>query len=148
PRASQIPVICLTGKTETASKVAAFTLGVEDYIVKPFDTIELRVRVEAKLKKIQRARNKSDHLVVGRLQIDRDNYTVHVTEASSRREISLTPTEFKLLCHLARQPERVFSREQLMTAVWGNDAEVFDRAVDVHMSGVRRKLGELGEYLQ
>ncbi len=149
PRTAGLPVICLTGRAEVSDKVAAFSLGAEDYLVKPVNTIELRARVDAKLRRVEKAKENNDHLVVGRLEIDRTAHIVYVKDAQGERKaVSLTPTEFKLLCHLARQPERVFTREQLMVGGWGNEGEVFDRAVDVHISGIRRKLGDLGNYLQ
>ncbi len=140
PGRGDIPVICLSGRGEIADKVAAFSLGVDDYLVKPYHLVELKARVDSKIRRFKTADRQSAVISHGPIVIDRDQHRVFVTEGQDRREVVLTPTEFKLLQHLARSPNRVFTREQLMQAGWGSDAAVFDRAVDVHVCGIRRKL--------
>ncbi len=134
------PVICLTGKTDVTDKVTAFSLGADDYIVKPFDPIELRARVDGKLSKASRASRKSDLLVVGDLEIDHARHRVSLTRDGKKLEVKVTQTEFKLLSCLAKRPEQVFTRDQLLVAAWGEDATVLDRAVDVHLCSLRKKL--------
>ena len=134
------PVICLTGRTEVTDKVTAFSMGVEDYVVKPFDPIELRARVESKLKKSSRRRDERVTQHDG-LEVDHDRHRVLLTEPGAESvEIDLTQTEFKLLCCLMKKPDQVFSRDQLLVAAWGHDARVLERVVDVHLCSLRKKL--------
>jgi DNA-binding response OmpR family regulator len=136
----EVPVICISSREKDADKVAAFSLGAEDYLVKPFSVAELRARVNAKLRKAGRRREASTAVTIGDLRLNRDSWQAAVRSTTGWTDLGLTPTEFKLLFHLASQPDRVYTREQLLTAVWNNDAEVFDRAVDVHICSLRRKL--------
>lgn len=134
-------MICLTGKTGVSDKVTAFSLGADDFVQKPFDPLELKARVDAKIKKAQRREGTGTWLMAGDLKIDLSGFRVF---SPDEREIELTGTEFRLLAHLIRHPEMVFSRNQLLTAVWGDDGAVFDRAVDVHICSLRKKVGPFG----
>lgn len=144
PHLSGIPIICLTGKTEITDKTTAFSLGADDYIVKPFDPIELRVRVDGKLNKSNRQKSKADVTVLGALEINHGLHKASLHTNGAPREIHLTQTEFKLLVCLVRRPEQVFSRDQLLVAAWGESAKVLDRAVDVHVCSLRKKLLNYG----
>ncbi|MEK6705731.1 MAG: response regulator transcription factor [Bdellovibrionota bacterium] len=140
-----VPVIFLTGKSGTNDKVTAFSMGADDYIVKPFDVIEFRARVMSKLEKIRKRHLRNKTFLVGDLVFDLSTqraYDVSKTAATgtSGRDMRLTVTEFRLLHYLARQPSHVFSRAQLLDAVWGHDVHVFDRTVDAHVCALRRKL--------
>lgn len=146
-KTAEIPVMCITSRSQVADKVAAFSLGVDDYIVKPYNLIELRARVEAKMKKLRRRSEQNEIIAHGDLRINCDLHQVLAQTDSGLQEINLTPIEFRLLVRLVRQPGKVFSRNQLMVAVWGSDASVFDRTVDVHIWSLRKKLGTLGHYI-
>lgn len=135
------PVICLTGRSQISDKVTAFSLGVDDYLIKPFDPLELKIRVESKLKKRQAAAEVANVLKGGGIEIDLAGHSVFVQDESSRREVVLTQTEYRLLCTLLRRPGQVFTRDQLLVAAWGADARVLDRAVDVQLCNLRQKLG-------
>jgi DNA-binding response OmpR family regulator len=141
----KIPVLCLTGRSEITDKITAFSLGADDYITKPFDPLELRARVEAKLQKTKRASDGDPIVQIGDIRIDRARHRVSVQPKGTQnktREVDLTQTEFKLLCCLARRPDQVYSRDQLLVAAWGEDAKVTDRVVDVHLCSLRKKLGK------
>lgn len=140
PEASRIPVICLTAKTEVTDKVTAFSLGADDYVVKPFDPLELRARVDGKFAKQGREQAKADLIAVGGIEIDQNRHRVSVLLGHEKKEVPVTQTEFKLLTCLARRPEQVFTRDQLLVAAWGEDANVLDRVVDVHLCALRKKL--------
>lgn len=143
-----IPVFCVSGRNDITDKVTAFSLGVDDYIVKPYDPIELRARVEGKLKKSPRNRN-ADVLTVGNLKIDFGRHKVWMeTPENAHAEIDLSPIEFKLLQCLSRRSEQVYTREQLILAAWGDNAEVSGRVVDVHIHFLRKKLGPLASYIK
>ena len=138
----EIPVFILTGRTETANKVIAFSLGVDDFISKPFDPLELRARVNAKLKKTATAQDQQAVLKLKDLTIDVEKQRVSIAKGTGAPEnVSLTSIEFRLLLTFARSPDRVFSRAQLLDKVWGSDIAVTDRTVDTHVGHLRKKIG-------
>jgi DNA-binding response OmpR family regulator len=139
-----IPVVFITGRSQVTDKIAAFSLGAEDYIVKPFDALEVKARLGARLKKLQNTQETRNHIVRGELEIDVAKQRVFCGAGSLRNAVKLTRKEFLLLTHLARHEDTVISRQQLLDAVWGNESEVFDRTVDTHISALRRKLGSQG----
>jgi DNA-binding response OmpR family regulator len=134
---AETPIIFLTGAAAPDDKVMAFALGADDYIVKPFETRELKARIKARISKFQARREKSDELVKGNLKIDLLSRKVFV---QGGEEIELTPTTFKLLVYFAKHEDHVLSREQLMTAVWGSEVHLLDRTVDSHVSKLRKAL--------
>lgn len=148
PERCRIPIICLTAKTEVTDKVTAFSLGAEDYIVKPFDPIELRARVDAKLSRLDRKPNTSDVIQIGAIEIDTARHRVSIQLDGRKKTISVTQTEFKLLACLAKHPDQVYTRDQLLVAAWGEDARVLDRAVDVHLCSLRKKLKDISSCIE
>lgn len=137
----QVPVIIISGKTDIANKVTAFSFGAEDFIAKPFDPIELKARVAAKLKKLEQAKTNSDILKIGDLLITVSKQKVVIQGAGSEQlPVDLTTLEFKLLLALAKHPERVYSREHLLAEVWGDDLSVTSRSVDTHVAHLRKKI--------
>lgn len=143
---SEIPVIFITGKQEVAIKVAAFSLGAEDYIVKPFEVTELTARLDAQVKKLLRQKSNKNIFKIGQLQIDLGRQQAF--DVQNQKAIKLTGREFKLLVFLAKNENNILSREQLLDAVWGNASSVFDRTIDTHISAIRKKLGPLSSYIE
>ena len=145
PNSKNVPVIFLTGKAEVADKVMAFSLGAEDYIVKPFHPIEFRARVESKLRKSKDEETKKHthrvHHFIFDLGIQRA-FKSTGGEAASQKDLGLTPLEYKLFFHLAKNPGRIFSRDQLLNKIWGSEVHVYDRTVDAHICTLRRKLDD------
>jgi DNA-binding response OmpR family regulator len=141
-RYHSIPVVCLTGKDQVSDKVTAFSLGADDYIQKPFNPIEFRARIESKLAKGLSRKGGSALLNIGSLSLDTVSHRAFAS--NTNKEVPLTQTEFKILQHLGKNPGQVFSREQLLASVWGDEGAVFDRAVDVHVCSLRKKLTEYG----
>jgi DNA-binding response OmpR family regulator len=137
---AEIPVFILTGRTETANKVIAFSLGVDDFISKPFDPLELRARVNAKLKKTATAQDQQAVMKLKDLTIDVEKQRVTIIKSQANENVSLTSIEFRLLLTFARAPDRVFSRTQLLDKVWGSDIAVTDRTVDTHVGHLRKKI--------
>lgn len=135
-----IPVIFVTMAGETPKEVMGLTLGAEDYIIKPIDPTRMRARVDARLKNLKQKRDGEMILHRGNLKLSVSLQRVALVQEGKERPISVTPVEFKLLFHFLRHEERVFSREQLLSAVWGNASEVFDRTVDMHVSNLRKKI--------
>ena len=134
-----IPIIMLTARAEEADKVRGFETGADDYLVKPFSMAELVARIRAVLRRI-RPSLVADAVSYGDIEIDRAAHRVRRGET----EIHLGPTEFRLLDHLMQNPGRVFSREQLLNAVWGSDVFVEARTVDVHIGRLRKALNAHG----
>jgi len=130
-----VPIIMLTARGEESDRIRGLDTGADDYVVKPFSMVELTARVRAVLRRI-RPGLADDRITVGDIVIDRVAHRVK----RSGKEIHLGPTEFRLLDYLMQHPGRVFSREQLLDAVWGSDVYVEARTVDVHIGRLRKAL--------
>ena len=131
-----VPIIMLTARGEESDRVRGLDTGADDYLVKPFSMTELTARIRAVLRRI-RPGLAEDRMRRGDILIDRVAHRVKRAGA----EIHLGPTEFRLLDYLMQHPGRVFSREQLLDAVWGSDVYVDARTVDVHIGRLRKALG-------
>jgi two-component system response regulator ResD len=134
---SDVPIIMLTARGEEFDKVLGFELGADDYVVKPFSPRELTARTKALLRRFGQKKDESEVLEFPSLLIDPVSRTVKVEE----KEVYLTPKEFDLLYYLARNQERVFTREKLLEEVWGYDFFGSLRTVDTHIKQLREKLG-------
>ena len=137
PETRNLPIILLTARGEESDRIRGLDTGADDYIVKPFSMSELAARIRAVLRRI-RPGLAEDNIRHGDLVIDRAAHRVRRGE----REIRLGPTEFRLLDYLMQHPGRVFSREQLLDAVWGSDVYVEARTVDVHIGRLRKALND------
>jgi two-component system phosphate regulon response regulator PhoB len=147
PKTARIPIIMLTALCEEADIVTGLELGADDYITKPFSPRVLLARVKAALRRIESAEpsSKDEEIVsIHNVTIDIGRHKVEV----SGEDITLTFTEFKVLQLLASQPGRVFTRYQIVDAVHGDDYPVTDRSVDVQIVGLRKKLGDAGQYIE
>ncbi|TDI63152.1 MAG: phosphate regulon transcriptional regulatory protein PhoB [Alphaproteobacteria bacterium] len=136
-----VPIIMLTARGEETDRIRGLDTGADDYITKPFSMTELLSRVRAVLRRIRPALAE-DIVVYGELEVDRATHRVK----RSGRDIPLGPTEFRLLDHLLQHPGRVFSRGQLLDAIWGTDVYVDERTVDVHIGRLRKALNAKGEH--
>jgi two-component system, OmpR family, phosphate regulon response regulator PhoB len=134
------PILMLTARGEEAERIRGLDQGADDYITKPFSMNELLARIRAVLRRI-RPGLAEDKVTYGDIVIDRAAH--RVKRAGS--DVHLGPTEFRLLDYLMQHPGRVFSREQLLDAVWGSDVYVEARTVDVHIGRLRRALNRAGE---
>jgi two-component system phosphate regulon response regulator PhoB len=137
PDARNIPIIMLTARGEESDRIRGLDTGADDYVTKPFSTTELLARVRAVLRRI-RPGLADDRLVFADIVVDRVSYRVKRGD----RDVHLGPTEFRLLDYFMQHPGRVFSREQLLDAVWGSDVYVEARTVDVHVGRLRKALNE------
>ena len=135
-RASRnIPIIILTARGEEADRLRGLAVGADDYVVKPFSVPELMARIKAILRRSNPDKIASV-LAVDDIQLDREAYVV----TRNNRKLRLGPTEFRLLEFMMESPGRVFSRAQLLDAVWGLDAYVDERTVDVHIARLRKAI--------
>ena len=130
-----VPIIMLTARGEESDRIRGLDTGADDYITKPFSMTELTARIRAVLRRIRPGQSE-DRIRHGDIVIDRVAHRVK----REGREVHLGPTEFRLLDYLMQHPGRVFSREQLLDAVWGSDVYVEARTVDVHIGRLRKAL--------
>ncbi len=135
---SNVPVILVSAKGEPMDKISGLDCGADDYVTKPFEPQELISRIKAVLRRTQPTEN-TDMLDIriGNLFISRGNYIVKVNDV----KVEMPPKEIELLYYLAKNPMRVFTREQLLEKVWGEEYKGDSRTVDVHIKRIREKLG-------
>ncbi|HET6541586.1 MAG TPA: response regulator transcription factor [Chryseolinea sp.] len=138
PELQKMFVVFLTARSEEYSEVAAFDIGADDYITKPIKPRALMSRISALFRRDSKKSSPSNIITIGDLTIDRTSYTISV----KGKEINLPKKEFELLYFLAQNPNKVFSREDLLQNIWGSDVYVLARTVDVHIRKVREKIGE------
>jgi phosphate regulon transcriptional regulator PhoB len=134
-----LPIIMLTARGEETDRVLGLELGADDYVTKPFSVREMVARVKALLRRAERDKDKTEAeetLLIGPLTIDPSSYRVQ----RNGEAIQLTALEFRLLYFLASRPNRVFSRDQLLDAVWGTERFVTPRSVDVYIRRLREKI--------
>ncbi len=144
-RTQTLPVILLTAKAQEQDKLTGFEAGADDYITKPFSTRELLARVRALLRRT-RTPEEAKVVTVNALKLDTQTHRAAIDD----RPLELSPTEFRLLYFFLTHPERVYSRSQLLDEVWGNEAYIEERTVDVHIRRLRKILEPHGydDYIQ
>ena len=133
PKTSSVPIIMLTAKAEEVDKIVGLEIGADDYVTKPFSPRELVARVKAVMRRTTEKPVVDKILKIGDIEINRERYTVSIKGTL----IKLSATEFKLLVFLAERKGKVFSREQLLDAIWRDEAFVEPRTVDVHIRRLR-----------
>ena len=146
-RTAQTPVIMLTAKSAEIDRIVGLEMGADDYVTKPFSPRELSARVKAVLRRVlpqQTPSSQSRIIRVGGLIIDLDRRGVRCGEEN----VELTATEFRLLQILARHPGRVYSRSELIEGALGKEIAVVDRTIDVHITSLRRKLGDYSDRIE
>ncbi|WP_455385583.1 phosphate regulon transcriptional regulator PhoB [Acidihalobacter prosperus] len=135
----ELPIIMLTARSDEDDKVGGLEAGVDDYVIKPFSPRELVARIRAVLRRA-RPEPADEPLSVDELQLDPSSHRV----LARGSQLEMGPTEFRLLQFFMSHPERVYSREQLLDRVWGRNAYVEERTVDVHILRLRKVLGPYG----
>jgi len=132
------PILFVTARDDEVDRVVGLEMGADDYITKPFSPRELVARVKTVLRRAGGRPGEERILTLGEVTLDPGRRRVQV----AGREVTLTATEFDLLAHLLRRPGRIFTREQLLSEVWGYAAAAGTRTVDVHVAQLRAKLGD------
>ncbi len=143
PETRDTPIIMLTAKTEETDQLVGFSVGADDYVTKPFSVKILLQRLKA-LQRRRQSASGADILTRGGITIDRIKHRVSVDQ----RPLDLTPSEFRLLETMMRQPGRAFERSELIDAALGADTMVLERTIDVHIRSLRKKLGDCNEVIQ
>ncbi|RPI71147.1 MAG: DNA-binding response regulator [Desulfobacteraceae bacterium] len=145
-KTADIPIIIVTAKTDEFDVVLGLELGADDYIKKPFSPRELVARVKVVLRRNKRITTPTSHkiIIADVLSIDPEKFEVLVKD----QKVSLTSTEFLILKMLAEKPGWVYSREKILDLLWGDEKDVFDRTVDVHIKNLRDKLGPAGSLIK
>ena len=143
PRTQQVPILMITARGDEPDRVAGLDAGADDYIVKPFSPRELLARIRAVLRR-RVPEPPGGVLTVGDLAMDTDTYRVSWQE----QPLKVGPTEFKLLQHFMRHPERVHTRGALLDKVWGDHVYIEERTVDVHVKRLREALGDAGKMIE
>lgn len=136
---SDVPIVMLTAKNDDMDKIMGLEYGADDYITKPFNILEVKARIKAIIRRTAKQEKKADtagRIQAGDMTIERDNRRVYI----EGREINLTAKEFDVLELLATHPNQVYSREKLLTMVWGVDYPGDARTVDVHIRRLREKV--------
>jgi two-component system phosphate regulon response regulator PhoB/two-component system alkaline phosphatase synthesis response regulator PhoP len=141
---SSIPIIMLTAKSEETDKVLGLELGADDYVTKPFSPRELVARVKAVLRRHEQKDDGRKINVGGILVIDTEKYEVTV----NGEKVELTTTEFKILQLLCSKKSWVFTRNQILDYLWGDEKYVLDRTIDVHVRNLREKLGDADKFIK
>ena len=135
---NNVPVIVLTARDQKDDKATGFGLGADDFVTKPFGLEELLLRVSAVLRRSKNLKPTGNLIVVGKVQLDQNNYRVKIDDIESE----ISPTEFKLLQYLMNNSGRVLTREQILSAVWGLDFETDGAILDTYISYLRKKIGD------
>ncbi len=144
PRTQDLRILMLTARSEEIDEIVGFNMGADDYVTKPFKIKPLIHRIKALLRRSSSDPTQADCVSIQGLEIDRLNHQVKIHD----EELVLTPTEFRLLWVLARQPGRPFSRHELMDSSRGEDANALERTIDVHIRSLRQKLGEKADLIE
>jgi DNA-binding response OmpR family regulator len=141
------PIMFVTGRTQASDLMQGFAAGADDYIHKPFDPIELRARVEGRLKRMTAAVKSPERFAKSDLVFSVAVQRVYQVVDGREKDLELTPNEFKILYHLVRNEGRTVSRAQVLSEVWGENLHVVERTVDKHICSLRRKMGPTAHYV-
>lgn len=144
PETERIPVIMATAKGTEIDKIQGLDKGADDYLVKPFGTMEMVSRIKAVLRRCKREETTSDTLSIGNIMLKDSEHKVAV----NGERVTLTLKEYELLKTFMLNPGIVFSRDKLLSLVWGVDHAVESRTVDMHIKTLRQKLGEEGKHIE
>lgn len=136
----ELPILFITAKDSFEDKKRGFTIGVDDYMVKPIDVNEMILRVDALLRRAQIVHTKE--LVVGKIRLDQETYQIKTTDQTE----TLPQKEFLLLYKLLAYPNKIFTRQQLMDEIWGLDSDTDERTIDVHIKRLRTRLEKNSDF--
>lgn len=133
-----LPIVMLTSQKELENKLNAFESGADDYVTKPFEPLELKARIQARLRTSHSG--EANIMVKGDLRFDLSTQALSLEISGIANQVDLTPIEFKILYFMAKDEGNIFSREVILTEIWGKNNYVVDRTVDQHISKIRKKI--------
>lgn len=145
---SEVSIFFLTEHNTLLEKIMGFSVGAEDYITKPFSTLELRARLEARIRKNQQRHQHDDHLIWKEIQIVKSRQEVTIMDNNKSTVVSLTALEYKILLYFASRLGEVVVRDQILNDIWGENIHVYSRSVDTHVCKLRKKLGPVSQILE
>jgi len=143
-RTAHVPVMMLTARGDELDRVLGLEIGADDYVTKPFSPKELVARVKAVLRRVEKSEARNTVELGDGVVLDLNRYEVKV----NGRKVDVTTTEFKLLAILAERRGWVFSRDEILGRLWGEEKAVLDRTIDVHVTNLRKKLGKAGRLIE
>ncbi len=143
-----ILVFFLSSHTTLSEKVLGFSAGADDYITKPFSPLELKARLESRLRKTKQQLVSAEIFKWNEIEINRASQNVNIIEKGEAKKLELTALEFKLLLYFAGKPGVVIARDEILNDIWGEDIHVYQRSVDTHVSKLRKKLGVVSHILE
>lgn len=142
---SQTPIIMVTALGQDLEKLTALNMGADDYVVKPFNPLEVVARAKTVLRRTTGAMSQNNTIRVGDLAIDTSAYIVSLTlPGKTATQIDVTATEFRILSHMAQAPQKAYSRAEILDTCLSEDSDALERTVDSHVSKLRRKLEDAG----
>lgn len=142
------PIIFVTSKETVPDKVMGFSLGGDDYVTKPFNPLELKARVAAKIRSHISSQQLSDVIQRGDIELQVSSQRVYLQKGQEKALIDLTSTEFKILLYMLNHVDHVLSRDQILENVWGGNLNVTERTIDTHVSKLRKKLDFCGHCIE
>ena len=144
PKTQTVRILMLTAKSEEVDEIVGFNLGADDYVAKPFKIKPLISRIKALLRRLSVEQQSSEVVIVSGIEVDRTQHTAKLDGV----EMTLTPTEFKMLWTMMRRPGRPYSRSELLDNARGEDANALERTIDVHVRSLRQKLGDKARFVE
>lgn len=147
-KTTNVPIIFVTSKESIPDKVMGFSLGGDDYVTKPFDILELKARISAKIRNSNNESEEKNIVTRGQIEINVPCQRVYIIEDQQKVPIDFTSTEFNLLLFMTNHLDHVLNRTQILDAVWGDSLNVTERTVDTHVSKVRKKLRSCSHYIE
>ena len=133
-------VFIISGKASLANKAMAFNYGADDFIQKPFDPLELKMRLEAKIRKLKDQEKKTENFQIEDLFVNVAEQRLYIEETDKKTPISLTSLEFRIFAFLSKNKNMIISRDEIINHIWGNRVHVIDRTVDAHIAHIRKKI--------
>lgn len=148
PHLCLTPIIFISTKDTVNDIVIGFSSGADDYITKPFNIMELKARINSKLKKMELLNGSKKKIKLGPLNVNLTSHSVFIKQNQDEEKLDLTPIEYKILTYLLSQPGQVFSRSEILDKIWGHNVYVYPRSVDTHVSKLRKKLGYYSDLIE
>jgi DNA-binding response OmpR family regulator len=137
---NQTAIFVISGKAALTNKAMAFTYGADDFITKPFDPIELKLRIDARIRKIAEHSTQPDHYKIEDLTVNAAEQCIYLESEAEPQPINFTSIEFRILVFFLKNKNKIISREEMIQHIWGNKVYITNRSVDAHVAHIRKKI--------